>query len=90
MLENGRFLTGGISSVTERLDIRRRRGVTLLRIHCKGEKLHYLSLHPATAETSNGYLEFAAHVDDFHDALFWPLSNNMRAGTSAIKADGVY
>lgn len=71
-------------------DVHQRRGVAHLRIHGKGGKLRYVPLHPATAEAINVYLEQAGHAGDTQGALFRPLSNNIRASSTAITADGVY
>lgn len=71
-------------------DIQQRRGVAHLRVHGKGGKLRHVPLHPGTAEAIDAYLELAGHAGDAQGALFRPASNNTRAGSAAITADGVY
>lgn len=71
--------------------LHQRLGVPHLRIHGKGEKIRYVSLHPGTAALIHDYLEASGHAGDEEGALFRPLRNN-RTGEldAAITPDGIY
>ena len=72
------------------VDLQERRGVRHLRVHGKGDKIRYVPLHPAAAETIAAYLEAAGHGDDKAAPLFHPVSNNTRGASGPITPDGVY
>jgi integrase/recombinase XerD len=68
-----------------------RRGVPHLKIAGKGGKTRYVPLHPAAGGLIHDYLELAGHGNDDAGALFRPVSNNTKTGSSkGITPDGVY
>ena len=70
-------------------DVQHRRGVAHLHMHDKGDKLHYVPLHPASARQLDTYLQAAGHAGQLGAPLFQALDNASQAG-QGISAQGVY
>lgn len=59
-------------------DLQIRRGMLHLPVHGKGNKLRYITVHPATVERINAYLERAGHREDLQGAIFRAIRDNVR------------
>lgn len=54
------------------VDLQQRCGARSLRVHGKGGKIRYVSLHPAAADAIARYLEAVGHGGDKAAPLFQP------------------